>query len=308
MKKYLLCALLAAIWMTTVSVQAAPPYAVGSSGSDVVSIQSRLIDFGFLSGTADGIYGPQTENAVIVFQVKNGLNPTGIVDDATYEKLLGSSGIKASGEQPFYGIWCQAEKNIDSAVDGADELSSKGYEGLVYVTTDWSNLNSEKWYVVTAGRYYTESDANAALAKVRQIYPDAYVKWTGIYRGEASASDTTTGSVTTTGSGEVHQNFGYDLYNDPSYDPRRPFYGIWSLATKDFDEATLYASELHQMGYNGQVFNSTNYSNLNSESWYVVTAGMYYSEQEALTALKSFQYMDPEAYVKFTGDYIGIGS
>lgn len=37
-------------------------------GEDVAELQSRLNSLGFDSGKADGIYGPQTENAVIDFQ------------------------------------------------------------------------------------------------------------------------------------------------------------------------------------------------------------------------------------------------
>ena len=51
------------------------------------------------------------------------------------------------------------------------------------MTTDWSNLNTEKFYVVTAGVYAAESDANAALASVQSVYPDAYVKYSGDFQG-----------------------------------------------------------------------------------------------------------------------------
>ena len=50
---------------------------------------------------------------------------------------------------------------------------------MVITTTDWSNLNSEKWYVVTAGQYETENEANDKLNEVQAYYPDAYVKYSG---------------------------------------------------------------------------------------------------------------------------------
>ena len=52
-------------------------------------------------------------------------------------------------------------------------------KGFVFTTTDWSNLNSEKWYVVTAGQYGTEKEANNKLDAVQKYYPDAYVKYSG---------------------------------------------------------------------------------------------------------------------------------
>ena len=64
-------------------------------------------------------------------------------------------------------------------------IQSKGLDGDIFVTTDWSNLNSEKWYVVTAGIYYSEEDAKDALPDVKNAgYSGAYVKYTGDYIGE----------------------------------------------------------------------------------------------------------------------------
>jgi uncharacterized protein YjdB len=84
---------------------------------------------------------------------------------------------------PFYGIWCTATKNYSNAKKAAYNLQNKGFDAEVILTTDWSNLNTERWYVVTAGIYSTRSNANAALSSVRTIYPDAYVKFTGEWQG-----------------------------------------------------------------------------------------------------------------------------
>lgn len=59
----------------------------GSSGTEVRNIQTRLINWGYLSGTADGIYGSKTEEAVKKFQRKNGLTPDGIAGPATLAKI-----------------------------------------------------------------------------------------------------------------------------------------------------------------------------------------------------------------------------
>ena len=80
---------------------------------------------------------------------------------------------------PFYGIWVYASKSYDEASSFAGEVSSNGLKGFVFTTTDWSNLNSEKWYVVTAGQYGTEKEANNKLDAVQKYYPDAYVKYSG---------------------------------------------------------------------------------------------------------------------------------
>ncbi len=62
----------------------------GDSGDAVVEIQRRLIELYYLSGTADGKFGPGTERAVIDFQDAAGLNRTGVVDKETYDKLMSS--------------------------------------------------------------------------------------------------------------------------------------------------------------------------------------------------------------------------
>jgi len=52
----------------------------GSTGSHVTALQEALIELGFLSGQADGVFGAGTRNAVMAFQQKNDYPNTGIVD------------------------------------------------------------------------------------------------------------------------------------------------------------------------------------------------------------------------------------
>ena len=59
----------------------------GSTGTEVRNIQTRLIKWGYLSGTADGIYGAKTEAAVKKFQKKHGLTADGIAGPATLAKI-----------------------------------------------------------------------------------------------------------------------------------------------------------------------------------------------------------------------------
>ena len=43
---------------------------VGSRGTEVTNIQTRLKDWGYYTGSIDGIYGTQTRDAVKFFQQK----------------------------------------------------------------------------------------------------------------------------------------------------------------------------------------------------------------------------------------------
>ena len=60
---------------------------VGSDGLVVVWLQRTLNDLGFDCGTADGIFGSNTKNAVVRFQTANGLTADGIAGEATWRGL-----------------------------------------------------------------------------------------------------------------------------------------------------------------------------------------------------------------------------
>ena len=55
--------------------------------SNIVIMQTKLIELGYLSDAADGVYGANTEIAMAAFQRNNGLPDTGIADAATQELL-----------------------------------------------------------------------------------------------------------------------------------------------------------------------------------------------------------------------------
>ena len=60
----------------------------GSKGVDVKELQQNLTKLGFNIGTADGIFGNKTEDAVLKFQQKYGLAIDGVVGPQTQAKIL----------------------------------------------------------------------------------------------------------------------------------------------------------------------------------------------------------------------------
>lgn len=60
---------------------------IGSRGTEVRNIQSRLRTWGYYSYTVDGIYGWRTAEAVKKFQRKHGLAVDGICGPRTLEKI-----------------------------------------------------------------------------------------------------------------------------------------------------------------------------------------------------------------------------
>ena len=78
----------------------AESYKKGSSGETVKKLQQRLSDWGYYSGSVDGIYGSATEAAVKKFQQKNGLTPDGVAGPATLAAIglpSGSGGSTGGG-------------------------------------------------------------------------------------------------------------------------------------------------------------------------------------------------------------------
>ena len=80
---------------------AAVTYQRGSSGSVVKQIQTKLRDWGYYTGSVDGIYGSATEKAVKYFQSRNGLSADGKAGPKTLSALgisAGSAAQSSSGD------------------------------------------------------------------------------------------------------------------------------------------------------------------------------------------------------------------
>ena len=67
------------------------PLFEGDKGDDVRRMQRKLIDLGYLYGSADGEFGPKTAAAVREFNQTNGLGSDSYASSATLEALYGGS-------------------------------------------------------------------------------------------------------------------------------------------------------------------------------------------------------------------------
>lgn len=65
-----------------------PTLGIGSQGERVSELQAALKLLGFYTGAVDGNYTANTASAVSRFKQAAGLNPDGIVDTATWQKLF----------------------------------------------------------------------------------------------------------------------------------------------------------------------------------------------------------------------------
>ena len=68
----------------------------GASSPLVTRLQSRLIELGYLTGTADGNYGADTQKAVQAFQKNNGMVQDGKAGNETQAKLYSADAVAAN--------------------------------------------------------------------------------------------------------------------------------------------------------------------------------------------------------------------
>ena len=130
----------------------------GSRGNEVKQIQTKLKNWGYYKGNADGIYGSQTLEAVKYFQRKNGLTVDGIAGSATL-KALGITSTSNSSS----GTSNNSNLNLLSKVVYS-EARGEPYKGQVAVAAVVLNrIASSKFPNTMAGVVY-QSGAFTAVS------------------------------------------------------------------------------------------------------------------------------------------------
>ncbi len=90
----------------------AASYQRGSTGSTVRQIQTKLKNWGYYSGSVDGVYGSATEKAVRAFHKKNGLTVDGKVGPQTLRAMgisVGGAAGNAGGDAALLARLISAE-------------------------------------------------------------------------------------------------------------------------------------------------------------------------------------------------------
>lgn len=134
----------------------------GSTGNEVKSIQKKLRELGFYSGSVDGIYGSQTQSAVKKFQKSVGITADGIAGKNTLLYLgLGSSSSNSTtysnADVELLGKVISAEARGESyegqVAVGAVILNRVAHpsfpdsiSGVVYQNGAFSCVNDSNWY------------------------------------------------------------------------------------------------------------------------------------------------------------------
>ena len=157
----------------------------GSRGSEVSKIQTKLKNWGYYTGSVDGIYGSSTLSAVKKFQRKNGLTADGIAGKATLEKMgIFSSSSKSSGSVSLSSL------NLISRFVYA-ESRGEPYKGQVAVAAVILNRvkdsrfpNTVSGVVYQSGAFTCVSDGQINLSPndtARKAAQDAMNGWDPTY-------------------------------------------------------------------------------------------------------------------------------
>lgn len=99
---------------------------IGSTGADVVELQTKLNEVGFNAGKVDGIFGSATKQGVMTFQQAHSLVVDGIVGSMTSKSLNEVYLVK------------QRQKKVDSVI-----ATAKQYLGVKY---QWGGTTPEKGF------------------------------------------------------------------------------------------------------------------------------------------------------------------
>ena len=119
-----------------------PTQSIGNRGTDVRAIQYLLTARGY-PVTVDGIFGDTTTAAVLAWKTARGLTANGIVDDATWARLIVSLRVGDAGPAvQAVQRELRAKRHLDVAVDGIYGTSTRAavrvfqrHEGLTVTGT-----------------------------------------------------------------------------------------------------------------------------------------------------------------------------
>lgn len=146
--------------ITLVQSAGAITYDRGSTGETVKQIQTRLRDWGYYTGSVDGIYGSRTEAAVKKFQKVNGLTVDGRAGPQTLEAIglpTGQApGSKSSGDLDLLARLISAEARgepytgqvaVGAVVLNRVEHPSfpNSISGVIYQSGAFSCLTDGQW-------------------------------------------------------------------------------------------------------------------------------------------------------------------
>lgn len=134
----------------------------GQSGSEVRRVQQKLKQWGYFTGTVDGVFGQQTYDAVVRFQKKNGLMADGVVGSSTAAAMGLSLGSSVAASAAAGSSYSSDVELLARLIHG--EARGEPYVGMVAVGAVVLNrVKSSKFPNTLAGVIYQSGAFDAVL-------------------------------------------------------------------------------------------------------------------------------------------------
>lgn len=127
-------------------------YSNGTYHDNVYKIQTELASLGYFNDEATGYYGSVTESAVMKFQLENGLDTTGEVDEITYTTLFSSRAL----ENPY-------------TEDSADRTIVRNPNANTEATEETSAVEETSAPVETSSQTVSATEATDIVLKSAQL-------------------------------------------------------------------------------------------------------------------------------------------
>ena len=197
------------------------------------------------------------------------LNRTESNSETESEEIISSDESFNEESDPIYFV-----KNVEIGLNMRSE--PKHDSALVYTVEDYSQME----YLGENGEGYGSDNELHTWYKVRL---NGHIGWV---RSDLVNQDDSSGAI-----------------DAVSNDSAEPFYGVWVSATKSESEAEKMCNELISKGFDALVIKTSDWSNLNPETYYAISIGAHARKEDAeaqLSVMKRNGY--ESAYVKYSGD------
>jgi peptidoglycan hydrolase-like protein with peptidoglycan-binding domain len=149
---------------------------------DAARVQQRLIELGFLSSTANGIWGPRSRQALRDFRVAHGEADSDTWDEGAQQLLFSASAkqaaIIASSRPDFAGGWAIDTAQCRQAESGQAPLSIDARRAQAFGGTCEFKSVQHDGYNVWRVQAVCSFDGNSWDAKIRLTLNGGRLTWT----------------------------------------------------------------------------------------------------------------------------------
>lgn len=138
----------------------------GSSGPDVLTLQSTLLQLGFDPRGTDGMFGPGCEAAVIAFQQSKGLTADGMVGPATMAALQTNAAVAGANVS---GATTSAAVPTETTTTTTGITVTPAQAAKMFPGTPLSNIQTNLPFVMSAMAAAGLGDKNMVLMALATI-------------------------------------------------------------------------------------------------------------------------------------------